>query len=350
MNQQQINNEIQKKLANWKSMIREYQVSDNKKALFQLFTTILPFIGIWIAIYFVVQHSVLWSIPLFFINALFLFRIFVIQHDCGHYSFFNSKKWNKFVGYLCSVFSFIPFDYWSRIHSFHHGHTGQLEVREIGDIPTITVKEYEERSWFGKFKYRVFRFPIVTFVISPIYYFIVSCRVPTITFGKLGKYLKIILKDNFWIALTYGVVGMLVGWPMFFLIQFILIFMFGVAAFWFFFVQHQHEFSYKEWKENWDYLLSAIRGSTYYKLPKIFQWFTGNIGFHHIHHLSSHIPNYNLPKCFKEQPDLSKYVSVVKFWPSLKMMHYKLWDEERQKMIRFSEYYKLRAIAQRSAL
>ncbi|MEQ9231042.1 MAG: fatty acid desaturase [Cyclobacteriaceae bacterium] len=347
MSTQHINEEIRKTLSNWKDMISKYQIPNNKKAILQLVSTFLPFIGIWIAIYFVVQYSVWLSIPLFALNALFLFRIFVIQHDCGHYSFFKSKRLNNLIGTLCSVFSFIPYSYWSKVHSFHHGHTGQLEVHEIGDVPTITVKEYEERNWFGRFKYRVFRFPLVTFVIAPIYYFLIPCRYPTISFDKLGKYLKITLKDNFWIALTYVVVGTLIGWPLFLLIQFIIIFLFGVAAFWFFYVQHQHEFTYKQWKGNWDYLLSAIRGSSYYKLPKMFQWFTGNIGFHHIHHLSSRIPNYNLPKCFKEQPDLSKYVSVIKFWPSLKMMHYKLWDEEREKMIRFSEYYKLKAIAQR---
>ena len=134
--------------------------------------------------------------------------------------------------------------------------------------------------------------------------------------------MKMVIKDNFWIALSYIVVGTLVGWPMFLAIQLTLVTLFGVVAFWFFYVQHQHEFSYKQWKHNWDFLLSAIRGSSYYKLPRVFHWLTGNIGYHHIHHLSSVIPNYNLPKCFKEQPALSKYVTQVKFLQSLKMMSY----------------------------
>ena len=135
---------------------------------------------------------------------------------------------------------------------------------------------------------------------------------------------------------------------MFLLIQLTLVTLFGIVAFWFFYVQHQHEFSYKQWKYNWDFLLSAIRGSTYYKLPRVFHWLTGNIGYHHIHHLSSLIPNYNLPKCFREQPLLNEYVTKINFWQSLKMMNYKLWDEEQEKMISFSEYRKIKRVRLRA--
>lgn len=306
--------------------------------------TFLPFIALWILIYFTVKYSILLSIPLFIINAFFMVRIFIIQHDCGHHSFLQSKKLNNIIGTICSVFSFIPYRYWSKVHNFHHGHTGQLEVRDIGDIPTMTLNEYINASWISKLKYRIFRLPIVTFVIAPIYYFLISCRYPTFNFDKWSKYMIMVIKDNFWITLSYLVVGTLVGWPMFLLIQLTLVTLFGIVAFWFFYVQHQHEFSYKQWKYNWDFLLSAIRGSSYYKLPRLLHWLTGNIGYHHIHHLSSIIPNYNLPKCFKEQPILTKYVTQVKFWQSLKMMGYKLWDEEQEKMISFAEYRKIKRL------
>ena len=342
MDNQNLDLEIKKTLANWKELISPYQVPNNKKAVFQLFNTFLPFLGLWVLIYFSLQWSVLLSIPLFLLNSFFLVRIFIIQHDCGHQSFFRSKKMNNLIGTVCSVFSFIPFKYWSKIHNFHHGHSGQLEVREIGDIPTFTVKEYLSKNWLEKLSYRLFRFPLVTFVVAPVYYFLVPCRYPTISFNNWGKYMKMTIKDNFWIALSYLVVGSLVGWPMFLIIQCTLVFLFGIVAFWFFYVQHQHEFSYKQWKTNWDFLLSSIRGSTYYKLPKFLHWLTGNIGYHHIHHLSSIIPNYNLPKCFNERPILNKYVTQITFWKSLKMMHYKLWDEEQDKMISFSEYRKIK--------
>jgi acyl-lipid omega-6 desaturase (Delta-12 desaturase) len=344
MQDKKINKEIKQALSNWKEMISQYQIPDNKKAALQVVTTFLAFIGLWVLIYFSIQWSILLSIPLFMLNALFLVRIFVIQHDCGHQSYFNSKKINNFIGTVCSVFSFIPYKYWSKVHNFHHGHSGQLEVVEIGDIPTLTVNEYIGLNNWGKLKYRLFRFPIVTFVIAPVYYFLVPCRYPTYSFNKWGKYMWMTLKDNFWIALSYVVVGSLVGWPMFLLVQFTLVFLFGVIAFWFFYVQHQHEFSYKQWKHNWDFLLSSIRGSSYYKLPRLFHWLTGNIGYHHIHHLSSLIPNYNLPKVFRERPILSKYVTQITFWQSLKMMRYKLWDEAQEKMISFEEYRQIKAM------
>jgi omega-6 fatty acid desaturase (delta-12 desaturase) len=344
MNDQNLNTEIKKNLANWREIVSQYQTPNNKRALVQILSTFIPFIALWILIYFTVQYSVWLSIPLFLLNAFFLVRIFIIQHDCGHHSYFRSKKLNNVIGTVCSVFSFIPFKYWSKVHNFHHGHSGQLEVRDIGDVPTMTLNEYLNSSWSEKLKYRIFRLPIVTFVIVPVYYFLVPCRYPTISFNKWGKYMKMMIKDNFWIGLSYFVVGTLVGWPMFLLIQLTLVSLFGVVAFWFFYVQHQHEFSYKEWKHNWDFLLSAIRGSSYYKLPKIFHWLTGNIGYHHIHHLSSIIPNYNLAKCSQEQPVLNKYVTKIDFWKSLKLIRNKLWDEEQGKMISFTEYRKIKKL------
>ncbi len=151
------------------------------------------------------------------------------------------------------------------------------------------------------------------------------------------------LKNNIALAVVYITLAYFLGWVKFLLIHFFIVFCFGIIAFWFFYVQHQHEHTYKQWKDNWDYVVAAIRGSTYYKLPKIFQWLTGNIGIHHIHHLSSLIPNYNLEKCMKENKILNKYVTVVHFWESLKMMSHKLWDEERQRMISFREYGRLKA-------
>ena len=342
MDNQQLNSEIKKTLSNWKEMIYQYQIPNNRRAIFQVLNTFLPFIGLWILIYFSLQWSIWLAIPLFIINAFFLVRIFIIQHDCGHHSFFSSKKMNNLIGTFCSIFSFIPFKYWSKVHNFHHGHSGQIEVHEIGDIPTITVNAYDHMNGWGKLKYRIFRHPLVTFFIVPVYYFIIPCRYPTISFNKWGKYMKMTIKDNFWIALAYGVIGTLVGWPMFLLIQLTLVVLFGIVAFWFFYIQHQHEFSYKQMKDNWDFLLSSIRGSSYYKLPKFFHWLTGNIGYHHIHHLSSLIPNYNLPKAFKEKPALSKYVSQITFWKSLRLMRMKLWDENQEKMITFSEYKNLK--------
>ena len=148
MNNKQLNTEIKAKLGDWRATIKQYQVADNKKAVIQILTTFLPFIALWVLIYFTVKYAFWWSIPLFVINAFFMVRIFIIQHDCGHHSFLRSKKLNNIIGTVCSVFSFIPFKYWSKIHNYHHGHTGQLEVRDIGDIPTMTLNEYLHAGWW----------------------------------------------------------------------------------------------------------------------------------------------------------------------------------------------------------
>ena len=330
--------EIKESLANWKEIVKDYQKPDNKKAIIQIVNSFLPFLGLWVLMYFSMQWSIWITIGLGIINAFFLVRIFIIQHDCGHQSFFKSKKVNNIVGYICSFFSFIPYKYWAKVHNFHHGHSGQIEVWNIGDIPTLTVKQYSKKGFWGKLAYRIWRNPIVTFVIAPTYYLIVSNRIPTIKLNNWKLMTMNQIKNNVSIAVVYITLGFLLGWKEFLFVQFFVVFTFGIIAFWFFYVQHQHEESYKQMKENWDYLLAAIKGASYYKLPRPFQWLTGNIGIHHIHHLSSLIPNYNLEKCMKENMILSKYVTVVGFWQSLKLMSHKLWDEEKQRMISFREY------------
>ena len=337
----ELNAEIKESLKNWKQIIAQYQIPDSKKAIIQILNSFLPFLALWVLMYFSYDYSKLLTGVLGIINAFFLVRIFIIQHDCGHQSFLKSKILNNLIGTFCSLFSFIPYKYWAKTHNFHHGHSGQLEVRDVGDIPTITVNEFKDRNWFGRLQYRIWRFPLVTFIIAPIYYFIVSCRFPTFTFGNWKKYTLILVKDNIWISIGYIAFGLLLGWKKFLIIQLMLVVFFGIIAFWFFYVQHQHENGYKHWKKNWDFLLSSIRGASYYKLPKPLQWLTGNIGFHHIHHLSSLIPNYNLEKCFKENQLLNKYVTVVTFGESLRMIFHNLWDEKQERMISFKEFYML---------
>jgi len=299
MDNTKLNKEIVDSLKHWKEIVKKYQIPSPRKAIGQILSSFLPFIALWVLMYFSLQWSIFITIGLGLINAFFLVRIFIIQHDCGHQSFTKSKIWNDIVGYTCSVFSALPYKYWARVHNFHHAHSGVLDTIEIGDIPTLTVNEYRNSSRWAKIRYRIWRNPIITFIIAPIYYIGLSNRWPVFKFNNWKKEIINQLKNN-----------------------------------------NQHEHSYKQWKDNWNYVVSAIRGSTYYKLPKIFQWMTGNIGIHHIHHLSSLIPNYNLEKCMKENTILNKYVTVVTFWQSFKMISHKLWDEERQRMISFAEYYK----------
>ncbi|MGK0388512.1 MAG: omega-6 fatty acid desaturase (delta-12 desaturase) [Maribacter sp.] len=344
--------EIKQKLKNWGKMIRQYQRPSNAKAVIQILNSFLPFIGIWILMYFSLGYSYIITFLLAVINGFFLVRIFIIQHDCGHQSFFKSRKWNNLVGTVCSFFSTIPFKYWASVHNFHHAHTGQLEHRDIGDIDFLTVNEYRELSKWGRFKYRLFRNPFILFGLVPVIYLSISNRFPTIRSKSLkGFSIKKINKDrllqlfnNLALLGIYVGLGFALGWSHFFLIQLPIVLTFMIIAFWFFYVQHQHEETYMHWQENWDYVMAAIKGASYYKLPKIFQWLTGNIGLHHIHHLSAGIPNYNLVKCAKDNPILQQFVTVITFKESLTLMFHKLWDEESQRMISFGEYKRMELV------
>ena len=332
--------EIKETLKNWGSIVRKYQQPDVRKAAVQIVNSFLPFLGLWVLMYFSLDWHYGITLALAAVNAFFLVRIFIIQHDCGHMSFFKSRKWNESVGFACSFFSTLPFKYWAHMHDIHHSHTGQYEMREIGDIKFLTTEEFKNRSPWQRFTYRVFRNPLVLFGIAPISYFTILNRVPMHRrdFKKVGWQQ---ISNNLLILGVYALLAYFLGWKQFLLVHIPVVFLFSVIAFWFFYVQHQHDDSYKSDRAHWDYLMASIVGSTYYKLPKVMMWLTGNIGLHHIHHLSCRIPNYCLQKCADENPVLNKYVTIINFRQSLKYMHNKLWDEQRQRMITFKEFYRM---------
>ena len=332
--------EIKTALKNWPAIIQKYKKPSKLKAFIQMLNTFLPFAAIWVLMYFSLSWSYWITLALAIVNGFLLARIFIIQHDCGHNSFTGSIKWNKRIGWFCSLFSTLPFNYWAGEHNYHHKHTGQLEHRNIGDINFLTVDEYRTASKWTKFKYRLFRSFLVLFIFVPLYYFIVANRIPTIRYSEKSKFSLSQVINNLMLLTVFVGLGWLLGWKSFLLVHLPIVFIFSVVAFWFFYIQHQHDHTYMQWKDKWDYLLAAIRGSSYYKLPKVLHWFTGNIGFHHIHHLSSQIPNYNLPVCARENPVLQQYVNSITLWQSIKLVFNKLWDEEDQRMISFREYKK----------
>lgn len=331
--------EIKLALKNWRSLLRSYQMPNHKKAFIQIANSILPSIGITALMIYSVHLEMYWLLALLAIlNGLFLSRIFIIQHDCGHQSFFKEKNLNKTVGLMCSVFTSIPYSYWAKAHDFHHAHNGQMEFRGIGDIPTMTVEEFKNSSWFKRLAYRVLRSDVGILFIAPVAYMLFSNRFPLYNLNKGWKKVRRSQVYNNLILLgIYIGFAFIFGFKAFLLVQLLNIVAFGIIAFWFFYVQHQHEETYREWKHNWDHLLASIRGSTYYDLPKVLNWFTGNIGFHHIHHLNSRIPNYNLIECAKKNPVLQKYVTKIKFIESFKCLRNKLWDEEQKKMVTWRE-------------
>lgn len=319
----------------------KYTQTSKTKAAIQILNSFIPFIGIWILMYLSLDYSYWLTLGLGIINAFFLVRIFIIQHDCGHRSFLSNSTARNIVGYVCSICSSIPYHYWAKSHHIHHSHNGQLEVRDIGDINTLTVNEYKLLSPWGRFKYRIYRSIAVMFVIGPIYYVLIHNRLPMIQMDVFKNEKFRLWINNFILLSIFLTLGYFLGWYKFFLTHLTIIVLFSVIAIWFFYVQHQHEEAYKQWRDKWDYLTAAIRGSTYYKVPKLFNWLTGNIGIHHIHHLNPAIPNYNLQKALAENDWINKYVTTITFWESLKLASNKLWDESQQRMITFREYYQL---------
>jgi acyl-lipid omega-6 desaturase (Delta-12 desaturase) len=328
---------------NWKDIVKKYQKPNTKIAIWQIANTFMPFLGLWVLMYFSLDISYFLTLLLGLVNAFFLVRIFIIQHDCGHQSFTKWSKANNVIGFICSGFSLIPYKYWAKAHNFHHAHCGRLEedIRDIGDMPLLTVNEYRQMPKLKRLGYRLFRMPLVLLTVGSFYYVFIHNRFVTIKLKGFELAKKSIVINNLYMIGIY-VLGMLIfGVGNFLKIQLPIVLFFSVMAFFAFYIQHQHEHAFKKFKDEWTYVVAAIKGSTYWKLPKVFQWLTGNIGIHHIHHLSSLIPNYNLEKCKDENPVLQEHVTIVSFTGSLKYFMNKLWDEQQDRMITFAEYRRL---------
>jgi omega-6 fatty acid desaturase (delta-12 desaturase) len=323
------------------AIVKNYQLPNTKKAVIQIFNTFLPFVAIWVAMYLLLDVSIWLTMGLAVVNAFFLVRIFIIQHDCGHQSFTKNRKANDIIGQICSFLSFIPYRYWAKSHNFHHGHNGVLwEHRDIGDITLLTVNEFKALSGFNKLRYIIFRSAPVLFLIGPIYYVLVNNRLPLIRLKGWEHAHRALLLNNIYLVLIHAGIIALLGFKAFLYVHLPILFIFSIIAIWFFYVQHQHEMSYKQWKDKWDYIMAAIQGSTFYRLPKVFHWLTGNIGYHHIHHLNSLVPNYELVRCHEENPILDQVANKITFFESLRCVFSKLWDEDQQKMISFREYFR----------
>jgi omega-6 fatty acid desaturase (delta-12 desaturase) len=325
---------------NWHAMIRQYQIPNTRKAVIQIVNSFSFYVGLWVLQYFLFDYSIWFTILIAILNGFLLGRIFIIQHDCGHRSFTSSQTANSWIGTISSFFTFIPFKYWAKSHDFHHAHNAQLEHSDVGDIECLTVEEYAAKPWYKRAWYRVYRNPLYLFTVGGFVYVVIYNRFSLLKTAYFEKVKNNVALSNLLFLLVYGALAIIIGPKKFLLVQFINLFFFGTYALWFFYIQHQYEETYKSSKENWNYVVSAIKGSTFYNLPKVGHWLTGNIGFHHIHHLSPAIPNYNLEKCHRENPLFEKHVNKMSFWQSLKTINANLWDEEQQKMISFGEYKK----------
>jgi len=324
----------------WKHAVARYQRASNKSAVWQLINTFGPYVLLWYAMYRVHEISLWLTVPLAIVSAAFLVRIFIIFHDCTHGSYFRSRRANDVVGFIAGVLTFTPYQQWRWEHAIHHGSSGDLDRRGTGDIWTMTVQEYLSASPRRRLTYRIARNPLVLFVLAPIFVFVVKQRFASAKADERRR--RSIWKLNWVLLGIAALLSWVFGIAPYLLIQSIVITIAGGIGLWLFYVQHQFEGVYWERGDSWDYTTAALRGSSYYKLPKVLQWLSGNIGFHHIHHLSPRIPNYNLQRCH-ESDRLFQEVTTVTLTSSLRSLRLRLWDEQRRKLVGYAQLRRIEA-------
>jgi omega-6 fatty acid desaturase (delta-12 desaturase) len=319
----------------WREIIGPYAKPDARRGIIQLLNTGLPFLALVAAMLCGLDHDTWPALLLALPAAALLIRLFIIQHDCGHGSFFKARWANDLLGRVIGVLTLTPYTFWRRSHAIHHATSGNLSRRGVGDVDTLTVREYLARPWWGRLAYRLYRHPLVMFVVGPAYQFLLRHRVPTghpirqwanwlSVLGTNAALAAIVLL----MAFTIGLVPFLVGYLPVILLA-------GSIGMWLFYVQHQFEDTYWEAEPCWDFHDAALQGCSFYDLPGLLRWITGHIGFHHIHHLSSKVPNYRLADCFAQNPELwvAKRLSLR---DSLKCPRLTLWDEESRKLVSFA--------------
>ena len=316
----------------WMKIVQKYNQPVAWKSWWQVANSFIPYIGLWVAMYYSLSVSYWLTLFLSIFAAGFLVRIFIIFHDCGHGSFFKSQRWAKIVGVPAGMLVFTPYHRWHKDHFIHHQTVGNLDKRGTGDIQTLTVEEYLKLPRFKRLMYRVYRHPLLLLIIGPFFLFTLLYRIPKSDRTKKEKLYTHLTS----LALVLGVLGMSywIGFVNYISIQIPVLYIAAVHGTWLFYLQHQFEDVKWERSEDWDYKKLALEGSSYLKLPKVIQWFTGNIGFHHIHHLSPRIPNYNLEKCYNENPDFH-IEKPLTFFTALKSLKFRLWDESQKRLVSF---------------
>ncbi len=322
-------NATPKSAVNWGKRLAPYQKSDTRKSLWQLANTLIPYLALWALMLYSVRLSYWLTLALALPTAGFMVRTFIIFHDCGHGSFFKSKKANLITGIITGILTYTPWHRWWHDHAVHHATVGDLDRRGTGDVYTMTVEEYLAAPWWRKLGYRVMRNPIALLVIGPPIIFAIVQRFPSRKDGPREK--ASVWWTNLALAALVGALVWLVGWKTFLMVQIPVLMLGTSAGVWLFYVQHNYEGTSWLRHKDWDYYRAALEGSSYYKLPALLNWFTGNIGLHHIHHLGPRIPNYNLPRALRDIPALQIHPLTLR--QSLRSLRLRLWDEKNHKMV-----------------
>jgi acyl-lipid omega-6 desaturase (Delta-12 desaturase) len=324
-----------------RKQISPFENSDTRDSVIQLITTFVPFIISWVLAYQSLSISYLLTLAFTIVGAGLLTRIFIIFHDCCHYSFFKNRKANRILGTVTGILTLFPYYQWQHSHSVHHATSSNLDKRGTGDIWMMTVEEYMESSFWQRVAYRLYRNPFIMLGLGPIYVFLITNR-----FNRKGARKKERINTYITNMAIAGLVALFcytIGWEAFLLVQGPIFLISGSVGVWLFYVQHTFEDSYFEENKDWEYVKAAVEGSSFYKLPKLLQWFTGNIGFHHVHHLSPRVPNYKLEEAHN-QADPLQHVPTITLATSLRSLKFRLWDEQGKKFVGFNHIKSLSKI------
>jgi omega-6 fatty acid desaturase (delta-12 desaturase) len=317
-------------------VLAPYAKADAARAAGQLFTTAALLSASLAGLFWGLAQGFWPTLLLAVPAAAFMVRVFIIQHDCGHGSYFRSRRANDMLGVVLGIVTMMPYRAWRRDHAVHHASCGNLARRGIGDVATLTVAEYRARPRMRRLAYRLYRHPFVLFAVGPLYLLLRYRLFAANPFRDRASWLGILATDAAaatvcaGAALLIGPAAFLAGWGSVLLLA-------SAAGVWLFYVQHQFEDTYWRPAHLWDFQAAALSGSSFYDLPRLLHWLTGSIGFHHIHHLASRIPNYRLRACFEEHPELQHGTNRVTLWGSLKSTRLALWDENSQKLVSFRQ-------------
>ncbi len=319
----------------WVQILARYRDPSSLRSSFELAISLIPFVVLWVLACWVAKYSYLGAFALSALNGLFLLRLFCIQHDCGHGSFFGNRNVSDWIGRALGVVTLTPYDVWRRTHSIHHSHAGDLDQRGIGDVMTLTVEEYHQRTAFGRLLYRAYRHPIVMFGFGPTYLFFLQNRLPFGLMNQGRKYWISAMGTNLAAASILGTIIWFGGLQALFLVFLPTTLIAASIGVWLFYVQHQFETTQWDPKEDWQLHDAALHGSSHYDLPPILRWFTANIGIHHVHHLYSRIPFYRLTEVLRDHNELVE-VSRMTMLQSLKCASLDLWDEKSRRLVSFA--------------
>jgi omega-6 fatty acid desaturase (delta-12 desaturase) len=318
----------------WRAVLAPYARPDLGRSMLDIVTSVVTYLGLLVAMYFLLDVSYWLVLAVSVPAAGFLVRTYIVFHDCAHGSFLPWSKANEWLGATCGLLVFTPFQRWRRQHAVHHASSGDLDRRGVGDVLTLTVAEYEALPRHRRLGYRLLRNPIVMFGLGPIWAMILAPRF--VSRGERSRIRRSVWRTNLALAAVIGLSCWLLGWESFLLVELPSALLAGSIGVWLFYVQHQFEDAYWQSSDSWSYDEAALKGSSYLRLPRVLQFFTGNIGLHHVHHLSTRIPNYNLQQAHDAYP-VFRQVPRLSLWDGMKCLKLKLWDEERRRLVTFRQ-------------